>query len=84
MGKISQLRERRFFRLKPRGPDFQALILRLKYEESFKLTIENVMVIAEAGTPVHYRRSLEFDFQKNYRSPAGTDNQDFKTTCQAG
>lgn len=42
------------------------------------------MVIAEAGTPVHYRRSLEFDFQNNSRSPAGRDNQDFKTTSQAG
>ena len=42
------------------------------------------MVIAEAGTPVYYHRSLEFDFQKNSLSRAGKDNQDFRTTCQAG
>ena len=62
----------------------QLLILRLKSEESFKLTIENEMVIAETGTPVYYRRSLEFDFQKNSHSRAGKDNQDFRITCQAG
>ena len=42
------------------------------------------MVIAETGTPVYYRRSLEFDFQKNSHSRAGKDNQDFRITCQAG